>query len=254
MIRFALALARRGLAVFPCRPQDKRPATVHGCKDASTDPLLIEKWWRHEPRYNIAVATGTPSNIFVVDVDGLEAEVELRKLERELGELPATVEAITARGRHLYFKLPPERPVGNSASKIAAGIDVRGAGGYVLTPPSVHPGGRQYCWSVDSHSAFAPAPEWLLARIAVPGNDGGTIPSSEWRHIVSAGIAEGARDCTMAKLTGHLLRRGIDPIVVLELMQVWNAGRCAPPLPAKDVVRIVNSICGRELRRREAHG
>ena len=42
--------------------------------------------------------------VFVVDIDGMDAEGELRKLEREHGDLPATVEAITARGRHLYFQ------------------------------------------------------------------------------------------------------------------------------------------------------
>ena len=47
--------------------------------------------------------------------------------------------------------------VRNSAGRIAAGIDVRGEGGYVLAPPSVHPSGRRYCWSVDSADSFAAA-------------------------------------------------------------------------------------------------
>jgi hypothetical protein len=254
MVRFAIALAQRKLAVFPCRPQDKRPATEHGCKDASNDPDVIQKWWDQEPAYNIGIATGSPSNMFAVDVDGLDAEIELRRLERELGALPATVEVITERGRHLYFQWQPEIPIGNSVGKIAPGIDVRGTGGYVLAPPSVHPSGRRYCWSVDSHNALAAAPDWLLAKIAAPDKRSGSIHISEWRQIVSSGVAEGARDCTIAKITGHLLRRRIDPIVVLELMKVWNEARCAPPLPARDVVRVVNSIAGRELRRREGDG
>ena len=65
--------------------------------------------------------------------------------------------------------------------------------------------------------------------------------ASEWRGIVTGGVAEGARDCTIAKLTGHLLRRRVDPIVVLELMQVWNATRCTPPLPA-------TTSCGWSIR------
>ena len=100
-------------------------------------------------------------------MDGLDAEVELRKLEHAHGALPATVEAITARGRHVYFKIPGER-VPNSASKIAPGIDVRGDGGYVLAPPSIHPSGRAYAWSVDSSDTFAVAPDWLLAKIITP--------------------------------------------------------------------------------------
>jgi hypothetical protein len=41
-------------------------------------------------------------------------------------------------------------------------VDVRGEGGYVLAPPSIHPSGLAYAWSVDSASAFADAPDWLV--------------------------------------------------------------------------------------------
>jgi hypothetical protein len=60
------------------------------------------------------------------------------------------------------------------------------------------------------------------------------------------------RDCSITRLSGHLLRRHVDPFVVLELMRVWNAARCSPPLPAGDIERIVASIAGRELKRQGA--
>ena len=250
MLRTALNLAACGLHVFPCRPRDKRPATVDGLKSATTDADTIEQWWRSDPNLNVAVATGTCSGVFVVDVDGGDAEAELRKLEHEHGALPATVEAITARGRHLYFKAP-DVPVRNSAGKIAPGVDSRGDGGYVLTPPSVHPSGRRYRWSVDSASAFAAAPTWLLDKITTPASGpNSAAPVSDWRALVRDGVGEGARDCTVARLAGYLLRRRIDPIVVLGLMQAWNATSCVPPLLAADVDRIVDSIAGRELARR----
>ncbi|WP_084801597.1 bifunctional DNA primase/polymerase [Bradyrhizobium sp. Ec3.3] len=246
MIQTALALAARGLHVFPCRPRDKRPATANGLKDATTDQDIISAWWQRQPDNNIAIATGAASGVFVVDVDGRDAEAALRKLEVEHGPLPATVEAITARGRHIYFKWPKE-PVRNSAGKIGRHIDVRGEGGYVLSPPSIHPSGRPYCWSVDSANAIADAPGWLLALQA--GAPVGKTPSLEWRLLIE-GVSEGARDCSIAKLAGHLLRHHIDPFVALGLLQSWNATDCTPPLPRGDVERIVNSIAGRELRRR----
>jgi hypothetical protein len=255
MIKTALTLAARGLSVFPCGPRAKTPATAHGVKDATTDPHTIRQWWHTEPDYNVAVATGSVSSIFVVDLDSLDAEGELRKLEFENGSLPCSVEVITARGRHIYFKLPAAVAVRNSASRIAPGIDVRGEGGYVLVPPSVHPSGRHYCWSVDTANLFADPPEWLLTKIAAAPN--GTVavtPPSEWRELVKNGALEGQRDCTVTRLAGHLLRHRIDPYVTLELLQTWNATRCTPPLPEIDVERIVESIAGKELRRRQGDG
>jgi hypothetical protein len=250
MIRTALALASRGLHVFPCRPREKLPATPRGCLDASADPNMIRHWWGLNPHYNLAIATGTASGIFVLDIDGTDAEAELRKLEAEHGPLPSTAESITPRGRHLYFRMP-DAPVRNSAGKIAPGIDVRGDGGYVISPPSVGPTGRAYAWSVDCAGAVAEAPDWLLEKIIDHTNGNGeATPPAEWRELAANGVDEGARDCTVAKLSGHLLRRFLDPFVVLELMRCWNATRCRPPLPEADITRIVDSICAKELRRR----
>lgn len=250
LLQTALALAKKNIAVFPCRPRDKRPATEHGVLDASTDPGQIASWWQADPELNVAIACGSKSGLFAIDIDGLDAEVELRRLEAQHGQLPATVEVMTARGRHLYFKMP-NAPLRNSASKVAPGVDVRGDGGYVLTAPSIHPSGRRYAWSVDSAGAIASAPEWLLSRITEPARGEQPTPSSEWRTLMG-GVPEGRRDCSLAKLAGYLLRRYIDPFVALELVQVFNETRCTPPLPVQDVERIVNSIAGKELRRRGA--
>ena len=102
--------------------------------------------------------------------------------------MPATVEAITARGRHVYFKWP-EEVVRNSASKIGTHIDIRGDGGYVLCPPSIHPSGRRYCWSVDSADRIADAPSWLLAKQKGATVSVSTTLSPEWRALIE-GVGE----------------------------------------------------------------
>jgi Bifunctional DNA primase/polymerase, N-terminal/Primase C terminal 1 (PriCT-1) len=254
-LRAALKLADRGLHVFPCKPRDKRPATLHGVKDATIDPDVIERWWRQEPSFNIGVATGTTSGIMVIDVDNIDAEAELKKLETANGALPATVESITARGRHLYFRWP-EGGVRNSAGKIAPGIDVRASGGYIVAPPSLHPSGKRYCWSVDSASAFAPAPEWLIGMVTAPAamllfdNTARPADPAQWRDLVRNGITEGCRNDKMARLVGHLLGRHVDPEVTLEIALAINDARCRPPLPGNEVVAIVDSIAGLELKKR----
>jgi hypothetical protein len=251
MLRTALALAEKGMRIFPCKPRDKVPATPNGCKDATAGAELIRQWWEYEPQYNIGLATGAPSNVFAIDMDGLEAEAELAKLESAHGALPPTVAVITGRGRHLYFQMPPDVSVRNSASQVAPGVDVRGSGGYVLAPPSVHPSGKVYTWSVDSAKAIAAAPAWLLEKVTTPAN--GTLaatPASEWRALLENGVGEGARDCTVTRLAGHLLRRFVDPVVVAKLLHSFNETHCIPPLPPADIDRAVNSIAGRELARR----
>jgi hypothetical protein len=251
VLRSALTLARKGLHVFPCQPRDKRPATANGVKAATTDLDMIRQWWQQLPTANIGVATGAPSGIFVVDVDGVDAEAEIRKLETQHSALPASVETITARGRHIYFRMPAT-DIRNSTGKVAANVDIRGTGGFVIAPPSIHPSGRRYEWSVDSANTIAEAPTWLLVKIAPSdGSGNGPTPPSEWRTLVQ-GIGEGARDCSLTKLTGYLLRRHVDPFVALELIRSFNATRCAPPLPDKDIERIVSSVAGLELKRRQA--
>jgi hypothetical protein len=178
----------------------------------------------------------------------------LYRLETRHGDLPATVEAITARGRHVYFRTPEGAAVRNTASKIAPGLDTRGDGGYVLAPPSIHPSGKRYAWSVDSANTFAAAPAWLLEKITEPVKGNGSnkppVPPSQWRTLMEAGVDEGQRDTAATRLCGYFLRHRVDPLVVLEMMHLWNAARCRPPLPPGDIERIVESIAGKEIKRR----
>ena len=137
----AVAYATRGFAIFPCVAGGKVPATPHGGCDATKYLAQITNWWRENPNYNVAVATGPISGVFVLDVDGLDAEESLRKLEEQYSPLPKTVESVTPRGRHLFFR-SENGAVRNSAGAIAPGLDIRGDGGYVVLPPSIHPSGR----------------------------------------------------------------------------------------------------------------
>lgn len=249
ILRAALQIAERGLYVLPCQPRGKRPATVHGVKDATTNFGVIERWWRQEPNFNIGVATGAMSGIMVVDVDDLDAEAELKKLEAQHTALPATVESVTARGRHLFFKWP-NRDVRNSASKLAPGLDVRGTGGYIIAPPSLHPCGRRYCWSVDSASTFAAVPGWLLDMIIAPADQDAATPAEDWRNLIRDGVGEGRRNDSIARLVGHLLQRRLDPLVSLEIAIAFNDARCRPPLAHAEVTAVVDSIAARELKQR----
>jgi hypothetical protein len=246
--RHALQLAANGLAIFPCWPHTKSPVTKHGFKDATRDPQQIEAWWGPCPDWNIAAATGEVSRIFVLDIDS--GEKELRALEAQHGALPATAQSRTPRGgRHIFFR-HPGWPVKCSQSEFAPGIDVRGDNGYVVVPPSIGEK-RRYFWITDISHGFADGPQWVLDRLkAASTNAGKVTPSAEWQKLVHDGVDEGQRNKSVARLAGHLLRRYVDPFVVLDLLTSWDQTHCRPPLGAAEVTTIVNSIAGKELKRR----
>ena len=104
----------------------------------------------------------------MIDVDARhDGPQSLARLEAAHGPLPETVECRTGGGgRHLYFAHPGVR-VRNRVG-IVPGIDVRGDGGCVVAPPSIHPTGRSYAW-VPGHGpdevACARMTGWLLALI-----------------------------------------------------------------------------------------
>ena len=156
--------------VFPV-DREKHPLTDHGFKDASQNEQQIRRWWREHPNVNIGIACGA-SGIVVVDLDldvekGLDGPAEWAKLTA--GHDPIrTAEASTPRGgRHLYFTVPDQCEIRNSASKLAKGIDVRGIGGYIVVPPSSTSDGV-YEWTTRPEEGIANLPGWLCERLIKP--------------------------------------------------------------------------------------
>jgi Primase C terminal 1 (PriCT-1) len=68
--------------------------------------------------------------------------------------------------------------------------------------------------------------------------------------LVREGVAEGQRNDSIARLTGYLLSRRVDAVVVFELLTAWNEARCRPPLTESEIATIVDSIARCELKRR----
>jgi hypothetical protein len=196
------------------------------------------------PDAGVGIVTGAVSGLVVVDVDLRHGgDVSLEGLEREHGRIPTTVECRTGGGgRHLYFT----HPGGLIRNKVglAPGVDLRGDGGYVVAPPSVHSSGVRYAW-VEGRSPgsteMARLPDWVV-RLGVDHPLRRGHPVAYWRQLVADGVPEGERNNTIASLAGHLLRHGVDPAVAMELLLCWNRVRCHPPLPDDEVAAVVESI------------
>lgn len=241
--RAATACLARGWSVVALRPGEKRPLVAwEALQHERPTAAEVAGWFRHTPAANLGIVTGEISNVVVLDIDPKHGgDASLERLEARFGALPPTVEAETGGGgRHLYFTHPGGL-VRNRVG-LAQGIDLRGDGGYIVAPPSVHPNGRRYAWlagrSPDDHP-LAALPRWLLAGSGGP-RAGRSL--ADWRQLVHEGVPEGQRNAAVASLTGYLLWHGVDPDVVLELLLAWNRARCRPPLDDAEVAQVVASI------------
>lgn len=194
----ARAYAQRGWFVLPlwwptitgdcacglsdCGSTGKHPIrrlVPHGLHDASERPDQVDEWWRLYPSANVGVRTGAASGILVLDVDGEAGRLALRGLVAHHG-LFDTRWARTGSGWHAYFT-HPGGTMPNSAGRLGAGLDVRGDGGYVVAPPSLHCTRQRYRWigpEIDQ-SHLPAAPQWLI-ELAAPSACDDRKPHPIW--------------------------------------------------------------------------
>ncbi len=134
----------------------KHPEPRSWRRESTNDPRRVERMFGTGLR-NLGVDCGR-SRLLVLDED---SPGELDRLCADLEvSLPATFTVSTGKGAHLYFLQPDNLPFGNGVGRLAGyRIDVRGRGGYVVGPGSVHQSGRRY--EVADSAPIAPMPEWL---------------------------------------------------------------------------------------------
>jgi hypothetical protein len=233
--------------VFPVEPKGKRPVTEHGLLDATTDVEKIEAFWAIHPQHNVAIRCGVQSGLVVLDVDGQDGIASLRALEQKYDLLPQTLSVVTPRGgQHYYFAHPGSGEIHNTTGFPGPGLDIRGDGGYVVAPPSAGPNGR--CYEVDEEAKLANFPMWLLTLLI---NRQSELPlfGRDYETLVSAGVRSGARNNQLTSLVGHLIAHGHSPDFTRDFTLGINQARCSPPLPNRDVVKIVESVVKRERRK-----
>jgi putative DNA primase/helicase len=237
------AAAGRGWHILPVQARGKLPLVNGWPEDATSDIARLEAWQHRYPACNWGLATGAASGLVVIDVDGAEGRASLADLERQGFTLPATITVTTGRsdgGEHRYYRLPSGVDIRNDQSgKIGAHVDVRGTGGFVVCPPSIHASGRQYHF-IDPSAPVADLPGWVIERLTVrPPIATATAQAS------SQAVGKGGRTNMLVSLAGTMQRRGMSLEAIEAALLAENTARCAPPLPEAKVRTIAADIAKR---------
>ncbi len=155
------AAVRLGLPCFPCG-SDKRPLVATGYKAASAERDRILAMFERPGADLIGVPTGEVSGIVAIDVDIKNGQPGMEWLNENREALPETrTHRTRSGGLHLIFKYPAGMDIRNSAGRVAPGIDVRGNGGFIISPPS--PG-----YMVADPAEPAEMPRWLVRACMAP--------------------------------------------------------------------------------------
>jgi hypothetical protein len=163
----SVALDLSKLPVFPIRifkadGQWKKVPALEGWRGhAGLAPNQIEQWWRGQGRNTFGIEL-EKSGLIVIDadrhkhgVDGVQALTEL--VEGKAWPVHPIVRS-AGDGEHHIFRQPAE-PLGNGSGGLPVGVDVRGAGGWIVAPGTLRPDGK--AWRlVEDHPAPL-LPSWI---------------------------------------------------------------------------------------------
>jgi hypothetical protein len=145
----ALDYLRTGWSVVPQLAGAKQPC-IKWKKYQLTLPTRSEliAWFREWPDAGLAVVLGPVSNLYVIDVDGVDAHAALmNQLGRKSPRAPKALSGSRAPGRyHLFFRCP-DFPTRAKQTPWHKQLEFRGQGGIVIIPPSLHKSGNRYAWA-----------------------------------------------------------------------------------------------------------
>lgn len=239
----AITYISQGFSIFPLQVKGKKPLTAHGVKDATKDPAIVKGWWQTWPQANIGIATGQVSGgLCVIDMDidedkGLNGYKSLRDWQDRHGIISPSWLCKTGRGGYHYYFIADEH-IGNRVGVIP-GVDIRGDGGYIVAPPSIHPNGNPYEWTDRCHPETTPLHHiddnirFLLNK----SNNGGTI-----KYLAPTRIPEGERNHTLFKLACSLQAKGLSDQAIHAAVHNENIAKCSPPLSDKEITIIIKSV------------
>jgi len=229
-----------GFSVMPIG-DDKKPIEdwIHLQEQRVTHDK-ITLWWGRYPHANVGIITGMVSGILVMDLDSQNS----KDYAKTMGT-PETPIALTSKGAHVYFDFPTDL-VGNKSDR-KLGMDIRGEGGYVVAPPSIHPSGAVYKWTGwhPWNTIIAPMPRWLIDWCNQQSRS--EERQKGWQNEILEGVTDGGRNNAAASLAGRFFNKDLSVPEITEILLMWNE-RNTPPLPEEEIIRTVSSMGSRHRR------
>lgn len=247
-VEIARALADHGFSVMPLRQKGKRPLlkTWKHLQAEPATPEQVESWGQEYPGCNWGVLTSP--QLAVIDCDNRAAYDRAREF------LPNAPTCRTGKGWHIWLRPAPGLEVRNSAGN---GLDVRGDGGYVVGPGSVHLNGQGYEFEPLPAGLEFDGPDDLplltaehLALIHAY-QKGGAAPEPAAGVLFNTGqvttratgapVAEGSRNNTAASLAGQYIQAGDSLAETMAKVRAWNNTN-PNPLGLEELERTVASV------------
>lgn len=131
-----------------CQNIGKHPKDKWALLKTSNETVIRRMDWAD---CNIGIATGINSNLYVIDVDDKKDGLEnFQKWQKKNLAFETDFRVMTGGGGyHFYFRYPElTRDILGNKANILPGVDIRGEGGYVVAPPSLHESGKKYEWEI----------------------------------------------------------------------------------------------------------
>lgn len=237
-LEWAKFYVKKGFSVIPLCERDKKPALLSWKKYQQVKPTedALRTAFGNGSSSNIGIVTVAISGLAVVDVDKPELYEEDSPII-----LPPTPIVKTGKGLHYYYKYR-DGARNFQGREDMPGIDLRGDGGYVVAPPSIHPSGHQYQWIEGAGPDDLPFAE--LPEIFLTTKQKHNKPLQELLN----GVKEGKRNGSLTRLVGSKAKAGLTYDECLQFALDWNE-KNSPPLAEEEVERTVKSIYDKEAQK-----
>lgn len=245
---------QRGWSVIPISPKAKTPFIKWvGYADKRAEWLDLQAWFAGQNN-NVAIVTGQISGLVVIDIDKPELFADYQ------AKYPTGLISRTPRGGYHLFYAYDGDDIGNSVSRLASGIDVRGRHGYVLAAPSFVDYGNgtsgSYTWESFNEPAPLPAQlrEQILAELRAVKTDtvnGGAKAEDGhelWLRVLTHGFTEGQHNNEAKDVARYLFRQGFSEDGIINTLSAKNA-QDATPLPQHELLATIRSGIGYERKR-----